>query len=79
MIAIVSTESFESEIVQRVWPGRGVRAKLPVTGGGKRRISTEGGDQPYWRDGGELYYLAPDLALTAVPIRRGNCPNFADV
>jgi hypothetical protein len=33
------------------------------------RISTKGGEQPRWgRDGKELYYLAADGKITAVPI-----------
>ena len=37
--------------------------------GGKWLISTGGGSQPRWRgDGKELYYLAPDVKLTAVEI-----------
>lgn len=35
----------------------------------KWRISTDGGSQPTWRaDGRELFYLAPDDTLIAVPI-----------
>ena len=38
--------------------------------GGKWQVSTAGGTQPRWgRDGAELYYVAPDTRLMAVPIR----------
>ena len=37
--------------------------------GGKTRISPNGGRNPHWRaDGKELFYLAADGAMTAVPI-----------
>jgi Tol biopolymer transport system component len=39
---------------------------------GKWQISTMGGNQPRWRaDGKELFYVAPDLRLMAVPIETG--------
>ena len=39
-------------------------------GGGKFQISTSGGTIPAWRhDGRELYYLAPDQKLMAVPVK----------
>jgi serine/threonine protein kinase/Tol biopolymer transport system component len=42
---------------------------FPPNAAKKRRISTEGGFQPRWRrDGQELFYLAPDGKLMAVPI-----------
>jgi hypothetical protein len=42
---------------------------IPV-GGGKFQISTSGGILPAWRrDGKELYYLAPDQKLMAVPVK----------
>ena len=41
--------------------------------GGKRQVSTDGGVQPRWRrDGRELYYIANDRMLMAVPIRAGS-------
>ena len=37
--------------------------------GGKRQMSSAGGTQPRWRrDGKELYYVAPDARLMAVPV-----------
>ena len=36
------------------------------------KVSTEGGSRPRWRaDGKELYYIAPDRTLMAVPIEAG--------
>ncbi|MCM3875959.1 MAG: serine/threonine-protein kinase [Thermoanaerobaculia bacterium] len=45
----------------------------PRDDSGKRtRLSTGGGQMPRWRrDGKELYYLAPDRSLMAVPVRLG--------
>ena len=41
-------------------------------GRGKWQISSHGGDQPSWRwDGKELYYIAADRSLVAVPIETG--------
>jgi hypothetical protein len=38
--------------------------------GGAVRISTSGGEFPFWRsDGSELYYRAPDGAIMAVTVR----------
>ena len=38
--------------------------------GGKRQISSEGGVQARWRrDGAELFYIASDNRLMAVPVR----------
>jgi hypothetical protein len=35
-------------------------------------MSTAGGDKPRWRrDGKELYYLAPDGKMMAVPVKLG--------
>jgi hypothetical protein len=42
---------------------------FPPSSGGQWQISTGGGTQPRWRpDGKELYYIAPDAKLMAVPI-----------
>ena len=41
---------------------------FPPTGG-KHQVSKDGGSHPVWRaDGRELFYLASDNTLTAVPI-----------
>jgi Tol biopolymer transport system component len=41
--------------------------------GGEIRISTDGGDQVRWRpDGKELFYVARDGRLMAVPLRLGS-------
>jgi eukaryotic-like serine/threonine-protein kinase len=59
-VAYVSDESGKLEVY--VQP-------MPATGG-KWQVSTSGGDQPPWRkDGKELYYLAADGKLTAVPVK----------
>jgi hypothetical protein len=37
-----------------------------------RAVSREGSAQPRWRrNGGELFYLAPDRVLMAVPVKAG--------
>jgi hypothetical protein len=54
-----SNESGRSEVYVQPFP----------EAGGKWQISTAGGAQPRWsRDGKELYYVAPDARLMAVPI-----------
>ncbi len=65
-IAYRSNEFERNEIyVQAFVPG------APASGG-KRQLSTNGGTYPYWRrDGRELYYLAADGKLMAVPITPG--------
>ena len=41
-------------------------------GGGKWQVSTGGGVQPRWRhDGKELFYVAPDGKMMAVPVEAG--------
>jgi dipeptidyl aminopeptidase/acylaminoacyl peptidase len=58
-IAYVSNESGRSEVYVRPFP--------PAPG--QWQISTEGGAQPRWAPNGrELYYIAPDAELMAVPI-----------
>ena len=58
-IAYASDESGRMEVYAQHFPGPG----------GKIAISTSGGAQPRWRrDGRELFYLAPDSRLMAVPI-----------
>ena len=61
-IAYQSTTAGESDILLRPYPGPGP----PV------RVSSGGGRLPRWRaDSGELYYIAPDGAIVAVPVRLG--------
>ena len=61
-IAYVSNESGANDVYVRTFPGEG----------GKRQISTGGGVAPRWgRDGSELFYLAPDRRLVAIPLRFG--------
>ena len=59
-------QSNESKTMQiSVRPFRG-------SGGPRQVSSTEGGSQPRWRpDGRELFYVAPDARLMAVPIAVG--------
>jgi len=59
-IAYASNETGRSEIYVRSFPSPG----------GKWQVSTEGGIYPRWRrDGKELFYLALDNRLMAVPIQ----------
>lgn len=59
-LAYASNESGRYEIYIRTFP----------EAGGQWQISVAGGVQPRWRrDGRELFYVAPDTRLMAVPIR----------
>jgi Tol biopolymer transport system component len=63
-LAYASNESGRYEIYVRTFP----------EAGGKWQVSTAGGRQPRWRrDGRELFYVAPDTRLMAVPV--GVAPN----
>jgi hypothetical protein len=45
---------------------------VPAAAVGKWQISTAGGDKPRWRrDGKELYYIATDRKMMAVPVKIG--------
>jgi serine/threonine protein kinase len=58
-ISYQSNESGQFEIYVQSFPGPG----------GKERISKDGGTQVRWsRDGKELFYIAPDGRLMAVPV-----------
>ena len=64
--------SFESgggsEVYVQAFPGPG----------GKWRISTSGGSEPFWRgDGKELYYIAADRRIMAVGVEPGAGPGGA--
>jgi eukaryotic-like serine/threonine-protein kinase len=62
-IAYASDESGAWEVYIQAFPD----------GGAKRTISMDGGAEPYWRrDGQELFYLAPDGTLMAVPVKVGS-------
>ena len=62
-VAYVSDESGRAEVYVQTFPASG----------GKWQISNGGGDQPQWRgDGRELFYIAPDKTLMAVPIVSGD-------
>jgi Tol biopolymer transport system component len=61
-VAYVSNESGANEIYVQTFPASG----------GKWQISNGGGNQVDWRtDGKELYFLAPDDTLYAVPVSIG--------
>ena len=61
-VAYQSNESKTMQIYVRPFPGSG----------GQWQVSTEGGSQPRWGpDGKELFYVAPDARLMAVPIAVG--------
>jgi Tol biopolymer transport system component len=61
-LAYESDKSGRPEIYVQRFPGPG----------GETRISIDGGRQVRWRtDGKELYFVAPDNSLMAVPIARG--------
>ena len=70
-IAYRTNESGQDEIYVQAFPGPG----------GKARVSTEGGSQPRWRrDGKELFFVAPDNRLMAVPVAlpsNGQAPNVS--
>jgi serine/threonine protein kinase/Tol biopolymer transport system component len=69
-IAYRSNESGRLEIYVRPFPGPG----------GARRVSVGGGSQPRWRrDGKELFYVAADDRLMAVPISEGIDPASLEV
>ena len=61
-VAYVSDESGRAEVYVQSFP----------VSGGKWQVSAAGGDQPQWRgDGRELFYMAPDKKLMAVPVTPG--------
>jgi hypothetical protein len=69
-LAYASNESGRYEIYIRPFPEPG----------GKWQVSTAGGTQPRWRrDGRELFYVAPDARLMAVPIRPAQNARTSDV
>jgi serine/threonine-protein kinase len=70
-LAYESNESGRIEVYVRSWP-----AAKP----GRWQVSTEGGRQAAWSHRGrELFYLAPDGALMAVPVESGTGGGFASV
>jgi Tol biopolymer transport system component len=69
-VAYQSNETGRYEIYVRPFPA----------GGGAFPISTDGGVYPRWsRDGKELYFIAPDAKMMAVPIRAAATTVEADV
>ena len=69
-LAYTSDETSRNEVyVQEFHPSPDGTS---AAGGGKVRISNSGGSRPVWsRDGKELYYIAADRKLMAVPIQAG--------
>lgn len=68
-VSYSSDETGRAEIFVRSWP----------LSEDKWQVSTDGGDQAYWRgDGKELFYLAPDGKLMSVAIQPGAPISFAD-
>jgi hypothetical protein len=68
-VAYQSNETGRFEVYVRSFPAGGVA--IP--------ISTAGGVYARWsRDGNELYYVAPDATMMAVPIRRTQTTLSAD-
>jgi eukaryotic-like serine/threonine-protein kinase len=54
---------------------REVYVALTDGAGGKKRVSPSGGRAPRWRrDGKELFYVAPDDSIVAVPVIPGSDP-----
>ena len=62
-VAYASDESGDWEIYVTSFPGAA----------GKWQVSRGGGTEPRWRgDGGEIFYIAPNGMLTAVPVNAAN-------
>jgi Tol biopolymer transport system component len=67
-LAYASTESGQFEVYVQPF----------MRPGGRWRISTQGGLQPFWRgDGREMFYLALDGGLMSVPVEPGAPPRFS--
>jgi len=65
-VVYVSNETGKSEIYVRPFSPDG-------TPGGQQMISVGGGLQPLWRrDGKEIFYIAPDSKVMAVPVTTGS-------
>jgi len=67
-MAYTSDESGRREVYVRPFP----------TGEQQWKISTGGGEQPRWRrDGQEIFYVAPDGKMMAVPVRAAPAPTLS--
>ena len=63
LVAYASNESGSHQIFVQTFPDGA---------GGRWQITSDGGVEPQWRrDGRELYFLAPDGKLMAVPVSAG--------
>jgi hypothetical protein len=68
-IVYASDESGRPEVYVRRFVPPADAGQAPTAGSGKWRISTGVGGMPKWsRDGKEIFYLAPDDNLMAVPV-----------
>jgi len=68
LFAYVSWESGKEEVYVQAF----------ATGGGKWRISTDGGREPSWRgDGRELFYVSPTRQMFSVKVEPGASPKFS--
>jgi eukaryotic-like serine/threonine-protein kinase len=72
-VAFVSDETGRAEVYVRALAQQPVPASPSPSGNDARLVSSGGGTQPRWRrDGKELFYLAADGALMAVPVAAGD-------
>ncbi len=68
-VAYTSNESGHDEIYVRPFLEPAASTSKDGSSGGQWQVSTAGGIYPLWRsDGKELYYLAPEGQMMAVPI-----------
>ena len=69
-VAYHSDESGRPEVYVRPFVPPGATGTAAPTAGGQWQVSTAGGIHPVWRsDGKELYYINPDGAMMAAPIK----------
>ncbi len=68
-IAYQSNESGRTEVYLRPFTARGESGEPSGASSGRLQVSTTGGISPVWRaDGRELYYVAPNADMMAVPL-----------
>lgn len=69
-VAYHSNESGRPEVYVRPFVPPGATGKAATAAAGQWQVSTAGGILPLWRsDGKELYYIYPDGAMMAAPIK----------